>query len=50
DERAPQDELLVLDADAAQQDVLDLVQAGHSLVVSAPPGTGQTQTALNAAA
>ncbi|MFD1212625.1 DUF4011 domain-containing protein [Arthrobacter sp. GCM10027362] len=50
DERAPQDEFLVLDADAAQQDVLDLVQAGHSLVVSAPPGTGQTQTAINAAA
>ncbi|GLB67059.1 DUF4011 domain-containing protein [Arthrobacter mangrovi] len=50
DERAPQDEFLVLDADSAQQDVLDLVQEGHSLVVSAPPGTGQTQTALNAAA
>jgi hypothetical protein len=50
DERDPQDEFLVLDADAAQQQVLDLVQAGHSLVVSAPPGTGQTQTAINAAA
>ncbi|MCG2621736.1 DUF4011 domain-containing protein [Arthrobacter sp. I2-34] len=50
DERAPQDEFLVLDADTSQQDVLDLVQAGHSLVVSAPPGTGQTQTAINAAA
>ncbi|UNK47554.1 DUF4011 domain-containing protein [Arthrobacter sulfonylureivorans] len=50
DERDPQDEFLLLDADAAQQQVLDLVQAGHSLVVSTPPGTGQTQTALNAAA
>ncbi|AUI49588.1 DUF4011 domain-containing protein [Arthrobacter crystallopoietes] len=50
DERAPQDEFLVLDADPAQQHVLDLVQSGHSVVVSAPPGTGQTQTAINAAA
>ncbi|EMY35456.1 hypothetical protein D477_004047 [Arthrobacter crystallopoietes BAB-32] len=50
DERAPQDEFLVLDADASQQEVLDLVQEGHSLVVAAPPGTGQTQTAINAAA
>ena len=50
DERHPADEQLILDADAAQQDVLDLIGAGHSLAVSAPPGTGQTQTALNAAA
>jgi hypothetical protein len=50
DERDPADELLVLDADPAQQEVLDLVKAGESLVVSAPPGTGQTQTAINAAA
>jgi len=50
DERAPADELLVLDADHEQQDVLDLIGAGESLVVSSPPGTGQTQTAINAAA
>nr|WP_225217251.1 DUF4011 domain-containing protein [Arthrobacter pullicola] len=50
DERSPSDELLVLDADSEQQDVLDLIGAGESLVVSAPPGTGQTQTAINAAA
>ncbi|GAA3697671.1 hypothetical protein GCM10022377_08220 [Zhihengliuella alba] len=50
DERDPADELLVLDADASQQAVLDLVEAGESFVVSAPPGTGQTQTAINAAA
>ncbi len=48
DTRAPQDELLVLDADAQQQYVIDMVRAGDSLVVSTPPGTGQTQTALNA--
>ena len=50
DERDPADELLILDADPAQQEVLDLVADGQSLVVSAPPGTGQTQTALNAVA
>ena len=50
DDRAPADELLVMDADREQQDVLDLAGAGTSLVVSAPPGTGQTQTAVNAAA
>ena len=50
DDRAPADELLVLDADKEQQEVLDLAGAGVSLVVSAPPGTGQTQTAVNAAA
>ncbi len=50
DERDPQDELLILDADRAQQEVLDLASAGVSVVVASPPGTGQTQTALNVAA
>jgi hypothetical protein len=50
DERDPAGEILVLDADRAQQDVLDLASAGISLVVATPPGTGQTQTALNVAA
>ncbi|WP_246165313.1 DUF4011 domain-containing protein [Arthrobacter yangruifuii] len=50
DERDPADELLILDADRQQQEVLDLINAGRSLVVSAPAGTGQTQTALNAVA
>lgn len=50
DERDPADEILVLDADASQQEALDLVEAGESIVVSSPPGTGQTQTAINAAA
>lgn len=50
DARHPQDEFLVLDADAQQQYVVDAVRAGHSLVVSTPPGTGQTQTAINAVA
>ena len=50
DDRDPADELLILDADPTQQEVLDLIGDGQSLVVSAPPGTGQTQTALNAVA
>lgn len=50
DERSPQDEFHVLDADPEQQLAIDAIRAGESLVVSAPPGTGQTQTALNAIA
>ncbi|MCZ2404347.1 DUF4011 domain-containing protein [Paenarthrobacter sp. Z7-10] len=50
DARAPQEEVLVLDADTRQQRVLDMVRAGDSLVVSTPPGTGATQTAINAIA
>ncbi|GAB4099967.1 hypothetical protein GCM10028789_21310 [Sinomonas halotolerans] len=50
DERDPADEFLVLDADEDQQLVVDAVRAGESLVVEAPPGTGQTQTAVNALA
>lgn len=47
DDRDPADELLLLDADTDQQYVVDAVRAGDSLVVSSPPGTGQTQTAIN---
>ncbi len=47
DQRDPADELLLLDADADQQYMVDAVRAGDSLVVSSPPGTGQTQTAIN---
>ncbi|MCY1674127.1 AAA family ATPase [Pseudarthrobacter sp. SL88] len=47
DSRHPQDELLLLDADTDQQYVVDAARAGDSLVVSSPPGTGQTQTAIN---
>ncbi|HSU48812.1 MAG TPA: DUF4011 domain-containing protein [Arthrobacter sp.] len=46
DNRHPEDELL-LDADTDQQYVVDAARAGDSLVVSSPPGTGQTQTAIN---
>ncbi len=47
DDRHPSDELLLLDADPDQQYVIDAARAGDSLVVSTPPGTGQTQTAIN---
>ncbi|GGC85576.1 hypothetical protein GCM10011512_10540 [Tersicoccus solisilvae] len=50
DERDPAQEFLVLDADSSQQEVLDLVRAGRSLTVTTPPGSGQTQTAVNAVA
>lgn len=47
DARDPAEELLLLDADADQQYVVDAVRAGESLAVSSPPGTGQTQTVIN---
>ncbi len=49
-DRAPASEHLVLDADQDQQAALDAVLSGVSTVIAAPPGTGQTQTAVNAAA
>ncbi len=49
DQRDPADELLLLDADESQQAALDLIEAGESVAISAPAGSGQTQTALNAA-
>jgi hypothetical protein len=47
DQRDPADELLLLDADGPQQEVLDLAAQGHSFVVTAAPGTGQLDTAVN---
>ncbi|MGO2682752.1 MAG: AAA family ATPase [Microbacterium sp.] len=48
DERAPASDTLLLDADAEQESVLARISAGHSLVVSTLPGTGGTQTVINA--
>ncbi|OMH23087.1 hypothetical protein BKD30_14595 [Tersicoccus phoenicis] len=50
DERDPAQEFLVLDADSSQQAVLDAIGTGRSLTVTTPPGSGQTQTAVNAVA
>lgn len=49
DDLHPSEEFLVLDADTSQHAVVDRAESGESFVVSAPPGTGQTQTALNVA-
>jgi hypothetical protein len=47
DRASPADEFLVLDADASQQQVVNLVAAGADLVVEGPPGTGKSQTIAN---
>ncbi|WP_218844655.1 AAA family ATPase [Microbacterium pseudoresistens] len=48
DERAPASDTLLLDADAEQEAVLARIATGQSLVVSTLPGTGGTQTVINA--
>ncbi|MFB8386873.1 AAA family ATPase [Microbacterium sp. NPDC055910] len=48
DERPPASDTLLLDADAEQERVLEKIAAGQSLVVHTLPGTGGTQTVINA--
>ena len=48
DERTPQTDGLLLDADAEQENVIAQIAAGNSLVVRTLPGTGGTQTIVNA--
>nr|WP_159575319.1 AAA family ATPase [Microbacterium sp. 8M] len=48
DDRAPASDNLLLDADHEQEQVLARIAAGHSLTVSTLPGTGGTQTVINA--
>lgn len=48
DERAPAADTMLLDADAEQERVLARITAGHSLTVHTLPGTGGTQTVINA--
>ncbi|MFZ2963836.1 MAG: AAA family ATPase, partial [Rhodoglobus sp.] len=48
DERTPQTDSLLLDADAEQENVIAQIAAGNSLVVRTLPGTGGTQTIVNA--
>ncbi|MFC6234881.1 AAA family ATPase, partial [Leucobacter soli] len=47
-ERSPETDRALYDADAEQDDVLAQIDAGHSVVVRTLPGTGGTQTAVNA--
>jgi len=48
DVRPPQTDTLLLDADGEQENVIAQVAAGNSLVVRTLPGTGSTQTIVNA--
>ncbi|WP_407650636.1 AAA family ATPase [Antiquaquibacter oligotrophicus] len=48
DDRAPETDALLLDADAEQENVVAQIGAGNSLVVKTLPGTGGTQTIVNA--
>jgi len=48
DERPPASDRLLLDADAEQEAVLARIFAGQSLAVHTLPGTGGTQTIINA--
>ncbi|WP_425562994.1 AAA family ATPase [Microbacterium gilvum] len=48
DERAPASDTLLLDADAEQERVLARIAAGQSITVHTLPGTGGTQTIINA--
>ncbi len=43
----PDDEFLVLDADASQSHAIHAVVAGGDLVIEGPPGTGKSQTIAN---
>jgi hypothetical protein len=48
DDRSPQTDNLLLDADSEQEDVIAQIAAGNSIVVKTLPGTGGTQTIVNA--
>ncbi|WP_374208912.1 AAA family ATPase [Microbacterium sp. CIAB417] len=48
DDRAPASDTLLLDADSEQEAVLARIAAGHSLAIATLPGTGGTQTVINA--
>ncbi|WBU37905.1 AAA family ATPase [Homoserinibacter sp. YIM 151385] len=48
DRREPSTDTLLLDADAEQEHVVAQIAAGNSLVVKTMPGTGGTQTIVNA--
>ncbi len=48
DRRDPSTDVLLLDADAEQENVVAQIAAGNSLIVKTMPGTGGTQTIVNA--
>lgn len=48
DRREPSTDVLLLDADSEQENVVAQIAAGNSVVVKTMPGTGATQTIVNA--
>ncbi|THG30138.1 ATP-binding protein [Naasia lichenicola] len=48
DQRPPASDTLLLDADSEQENVVAQIAAGNSVVVKTLPGTGGTQTIVNA--
>ncbi len=48
DSRAPETDTLLLDADSEQEEIVAHISAGNSVVVKTLPGTGGTQTIVNA--
>ena len=48
DRREPSTDILLLDADSEQEHIVAQIAAGNSLVVRTMPGTGGTQTIVNA--
>ncbi|HEU4848866.1 MAG TPA: AAA family ATPase [Terrimesophilobacter sp.] len=48
DQRTPETDTFLLDADAEQENVIAQIAAGNSVVVKTLPGTGGTQTIVNA--
>ena len=48
DHRDPSTDVLLLDADAEQEQVIAQIASGNSIVVKTMPGTGGTQTIVNA--
>ncbi|GGH60186.1 DEAD/DEAH box helicase [Rothia aerolata] len=49
DDRQPEHETLIFDADSSAQEIIDLATTGHSLVVTAATGTDPLRTATNIA-
>ena len=47
DHIAPEEEFLVLDADASQNVAINRVLRGQNLIIKGPPGTGKSQTIAN---
>lgn len=47
EKRKPMEMFQVLDADASQQESIEAVKSGRSVVIQGPPGTGKSQTITN---